>query len=1076
MATERIDIVVSERGARTVKRNLEEIGQSGQKAGSGVALLQKALQGLAVGAALTFLQRQADLYTNIQNRLQLVTTSTANLAAVNDKLFASANRTYASYEATADLYSNLAQSTTQLGLSQSELLQITETVNQAVRISGTETATAAQGIRQLGQAMASGVLRGDELNSVLENMPRLAMAIATGMGVSRGELRALAADGKVTSEALTKALIDQGPLIAEEFARLTPTISNTFQVLSNNVTRFIGELNQASGVGQVVGRVILFLANNLRGLAVLAAGVGAALVWRSAAASIMGVLGPMIALNKALGAGSTLSALYSIAIKGATGAMRTFTASLLANPFTALLVVLTLLTAAFVNWGDQIKVTADGAVSLKDAFFAALSFIGDAVRYVTSFFQEAWSMATGWVTQLAAKWGVDFSDILSSVGSFVKAIVNAFIGAWVAAYNLVTVAWNNFPGFMDVIFTSILNLAASAAEAVLNAWQVPLKFIANGLSMVNDEAGAALGGFIDSFDIKVPRAKLNAAGRAAAGAIGDGMKSAFSTDYVGNAWTAVVNRARQNGAGGAEAALGAGLPAVPGAGSPDKDKGGDKGSTAETRADFLAKVNRETSNSIQLAQDMNFEWQKTNEDLTSIDEQLIDRWGQKAKLSETERVALGQKLKLMYDEQAIQEKTKRLYEEFSGPQKDMEEGHKAIQKVLAKYPQYTDEANAALRRLRIEYLSTKKDLASGLELGKLQVQSDNENVGRRVAASYVSEYRAVNDGMLEIQDRAAALKQLMQDDPIHSGQYAERLRELGIEALQMRVNLPGADAFDALKGGLASFVADFKGVLPGLQQAFGNTFNRIGDGIANALARGIVYGENMGKALKEVAASALTELLSALIKLGIQWVVMQVIGQTAQAAIGATGIAMGAATAAAWAPAAAAVSLATFGANAAPAMAGIGATYALTTALSVVKGFKDGGFTGRGGKSDIAGVVHGQEFVMNAEATAQWLPILEAMNSGRMSGYQSGGYTGGPRSAPRVAPAGVLQPQGGGDSGAFNINIDARGAEDGVERKIEEALDQALPFFLAKARNQEAKVNQAASGRRSIGSVAVRRR
>lgn len=1075
MATERIDIVVSERGARTVKRNLDEIGQSGAKAGTGVQLLQRALQGLAVGAALVFLQRQADLYTNIQNRLKLVTTGTANLAAVNDKLFASANRTYSSYEATADLYASLARSSKTLGLSQQDLLNVTETVNKAVAISGTEATTAAMGIRQLGQALASGVLRGDELNSVMENMPRLAAAIADGMDLEIGQLRALAAEGKVTAAELTKALIEQGPLIAEEFARLTPTISNSFTVLSNNVTRFIGELNEAAGVGQVFGKVILIIANNLKGLAVLAAGVGAALLWRSAATTVMGVLGPMIALNRALGAGSVMSALYSIAIKAATGAMRSFTVALMANPFTALLVVVTVLAAAFVNWGDEIKVTADGAVSLMDAFLAAMSFIGDAITYVTGLFSTAWSMATGWVTTLFAKFGVDTSEILSSVANFAKAIINGYIGAWVMAYNIISVAWNNFPGLMNVIFTAIINLAIEAAEIVLNAWKTPLNYIAQGLGMVNEEAGAALSGFLaNAGTITIPRAKLSAAGQQAATALTDGMKSAFNTDYVGNAWNAIIARARKNGS--ENPALNEGGSASPAAAGKDKDKGKDKGGDkAETRSEFLAKVNRETANSIVLAQQMDFEWKKTNEDLMGIDEQLIDRWGEKAALSAAERETMGAKLKLMYEEQAVQEKAKQLYEEFAGPQKDMEEGHKAIIKVLAQYPEYTDQANTALRKMRMEYLATKKDMASGLELGKLQVQSDNEDVGKRVAASYVSEYRAVNDGMLEIQDRAAALKQLMTDDPIHSGQYAERLRELGLEALQMKVNMPGADVFDALKGGLASFVSDFKGVLPGLQQAFGQTFNRIGDGIANALSRGIVYGENMGKALKEVAASALTELLGALIKLGIQWVVMQVIGQTAQAAIGATGVAMGSATAAAWAPAAAAVSLATFGANSAPAMAGIGATYALTTALSAVKGFREGGFTGGGGRGDVAGVVHGQEFVMNADATAQWLPMLEAMNAGRMSGYQSGGYTGGPRAAPRVAPAGVLDPQGGGDMGAINISIDARGAEEGVEQKIEQALDQALPYFLAKARNQEAKVSKATAGRRTIGSASVRR-
>lgn len=104
---------------------------------------------------------------------------------------------------------------------------------------------------------------------------------------------------------------------------------------------------------------------------------------------------------------------------------------------------------------------------------------------------------------------------------------------------------------------------------------------------------------------------------------------------------------------------------------------------------------------------------------------------------------------------------------------------------LRAYPQYADEARRALVDLRIEYLQTKTDLASGLELGRLNVQRNQENVGGRAASAYQSEWQSANGPMQDLQDRAAALKQLMQDDPIHSGTYAQRMRELGIEALQL---------------------------------------------------------------------------------------------------------------------------------------------------------------------------------------------------------------------------------------------------------------------------------------------------
>lgn len=1038
MSTERIDIVVSERGSRTVKRNLDEIGQSGIKAGSGVQLLQRALAGLAVGSALTFLQRQADLYTNIQNRLKLVTSGTEELSAVTQKLFDVSNRTRQSYESTAGMYSRVALATRELGLSQQDLLGFTESLNQAVVLSGASAVEAEAAMIQLSQGLASGALRGDELRSVLEQLPYVADVIAKGMGVTRGELRKLGEDGKISAAAVINAFRDARTELNEKFAKTIPTISQSFTVLQNKLLEFIGTLDAATGASANLSRLLILVSNNLGLIAAAIATAAIAFIGLRAAMGVQFVvayIASLVRLEIALGATSVRAALAGITMKG-------FQAVLAAVTSTA-----ALLTAGLVLVSAGLVALASEASS-SNAIIASLTASGN----------EAANMLAD-ARQKAVLAGVAINST-GAAGNYANPIMAGLALAYKSAADMA-----------DRLANSARQAAIAVAQGKILELQAKKSDIMSPITQMESADGAMGGGGMGGL----------------VGAVRQ-----YGSQYLFGG-PSVQQRREQ--AGNIDAQIGAlnqtidiykKLPEQSFAPKPiggaavakEATKKTAPASTAvkETRDDFLSKVNRETDNSIKLAQQMNFEWLRTNEVLTGVDEQLIDRWGKKAALSDAERTALGLKVKAMFDEQRLQERTQRLYEDFSGPQKDMEEGHKAIQKVIAKYPQYAEEANNALRAMRIEFLQTKRDLASGLELGKLQVQDDNSNVARRVASAYTSEYDAVNNGMREIQDRAAALKQLMVDDPINSGQYAQRLQELGLEALQLKVNMPGADTFDAVRGALANFVSDFKGVLPGLQRAFGTAFNRIGDGIANALSRGIVYGENMGKALKEVAASALTELLSALIKLGIQWVVMQVIGQTAQAAIGATGIAMGAATAAAWAPAAAAVSLATFGANAGPAMAGIGATYALTTALSAVKGFREGGFTGNGGRGDVAGVVHGQEFVMNADATAQWFPILQAMNAGRMAGYANGGYTGGPRATPRLAPMGVVQPQASNSEGSMVIQIDARGAEEGVERKIEQALNEALPVFLAKSRVQEAKVNKAAAGRRSIGSVAVRRR
>lgn len=275
MTTERIDIIVSERGSRVVKRNLEDIGGGATRAARGVQFLRQALVGLGSALLLRELTQMADTYTLITNRLRLVTSGTQNLADINERLFQSAQRTRTSYEATVDLYARVARNAGQLGLSQERLLGITETVNQAIRVSGGTAQEAAAGVRQFGQAIGSGALRGDELISVLENMPRLAQAIADGMGVTIGQLRELGAEGALTSDKIIAALEQTAPDIAREFAQLTPTIGEAFTVLNNSALRFVGELDQALGISRAFAQAIILLANNMDLLAnaALAAGV-----------------------------------------------------------------------------------------------------------------------------------------------------------------------------------------------------------------------------------------------------------------------------------------------------------------------------------------------------------------------------------------------------------------------------------------------------------------------------------------------------------------------------------------------------------------------------------------------------------------------------------------------------------------------------------------------------------------------------------------------------------------------------------------------------------------------------------
>jgi len=129
----------------------------------------------------------SEAYTTINNRLSLVTDSSEELAAAQQDVFDIAQRTRSPLKETAEVYQRLATNADALGMSLAEVGDTTETINKLMVISGTSGASAAAALTQLGQAFASGTLRGEELNSVMEQAPALAKAIADGMGVTVGQ-------------------------------------------------------------------------------------------------------------------------------------------------------------------------------------------------------------------------------------------------------------------------------------------------------------------------------------------------------------------------------------------------------------------------------------------------------------------------------------------------------------------------------------------------------------------------------------------------------------------------------------------------------------------------------------------------------------------------------------------------------------------------------------------------------------------------------------------------------------------------------------------------------------------------
>lgn len=232
--------------------------------------IQTKLTAVASALAAAFSVQQitayADAYTNIQNRLRVVTDSTEQLTRVTVSLLQTANDTRASFDATSSLYSTLARSTEELAISEERLIAITKTVNQSFAVSGASADEAANAIRQLSQGLAAGALRGDEFNSVAEQAPGILRAVANETGKSVGQLREFAAEGGITAELLIRAIENYSDVVQTEFDKTNRTFQQSTVVAQNNATAFIGSSELVKQATSEAGNALVFLSENLEAL------------------------------------------------------------------------------------------------------------------------------------------------------------------------------------------------------------------------------------------------------------------------------------------------------------------------------------------------------------------------------------------------------------------------------------------------------------------------------------------------------------------------------------------------------------------------------------------------------------------------------------------------------------------------------------------------------------------------------------------------------------------------------------------------------------------------------------------
>ena len=251
-----------------LNKSVEGIAESTQKAANSlqttIALIGAGIAAFAAGSVLT---RTTDSYKRLEARIALTNKSLLKQEYAFRQINKISIRTRNEQESLADLYSRIGRATKTLGIEQKTVLQVTENVSKAITISGSSAESANSAIVQLGQGLAAGALRGQELNSVMEQTPAVAKAIARGMGITIGQLRSFAEAGKLTAVAVVNALKDQTAAIDEEFKQIAPTFQQAMTVLGLGAGRLIQEFDSVTGSSSRMIRFLLKTGESLNNVA-----------------------------------------------------------------------------------------------------------------------------------------------------------------------------------------------------------------------------------------------------------------------------------------------------------------------------------------------------------------------------------------------------------------------------------------------------------------------------------------------------------------------------------------------------------------------------------------------------------------------------------------------------------------------------------------------------------------------------------------------------------------------------------------------------------------------------------------
>lgn len=412
-------------------RRLTNLGGVARGAAGGVDGLRGALAGFGVVLGIAGIARLSDEYTNMRNRLRLVTTSTQDLNETQARLIQISNDTRVELSTTALLYQRTATAVEALGINADRVANFVTGLNQATILSGASAIEATNAIRQLTQGLGQNELRGEEFRSVAEQLPFVLAVVAEATNRTAGELRDLAFSGGLTAKVLIESFEASSASIAALFANTDVTIGQSIAVLQTALLTFVGRSNEAISISSILADSILFVATNIDIFAIAVGGLASIIAIRFVAGAIGSAIIGLQTFVASVGTAIVVSRTFTIALFGVIGALRTKIGTLIAARSAILLnlalafataraAVVRFITVLVPGLVTALVTTATTSAGLSRALIAVRGAVTLLTRALLAnpIFAAATVALFAAVTAAVALFGDRIRDVIQTVTSF----------------------------------------------------------------------------------------------------------------------------------------------------------------------------------------------------------------------------------------------------------------------------------------------------------------------------------------------------------------------------------------------------------------------------------------------------------------------------------------------------------------------------------------------------------------------------------------------------------------------------------------------------------------------------------